>query len=265
MTVCPNCQSVNQDDARFCASCGSQLKAAPEVAGHAALGGGTPPPTDPSAQAGDLNRRAMQAIARSELPEALELVNRALVADANHVPSLRTRVDILRRIGLTTQAEVEAQKITVLEKGGRPYAGFWQRFGAQFLDGIISFLLSLIPGVIAGVIIYFLVVPDNPTEAEEEDALTIAAYGWYAVAGVTGFLYVWIGNAYGGTWGKRAFGLKVVSVYDGKSIGLSRSFVRYLVALVGAGVVYLGWLWMLWDKQKQTWHDKAAGSIVVKA
>ena len=26
----------------------------------------------------------------------------------------------------------------------------------------------------------------------------------------------------------------------------------------------LGFLWMVWDKNKQTWHDKAAGSYVIR-
>ena len=25
----------------------------------------------------------------------------------------------------------------------------------------------------------------------------------------------------------------------------------------------LGYFWMLWDSEKQTWHDKLAGSVVV--
>jgi uncharacterized RDD family membrane protein YckC len=27
--------------------------------------------------------------------------------------------------------------------------------------------------------------------------------------------------------------------------------------------IYLGFFWMLWDREKQTWHDKVAGSVVV--
>jgi uncharacterized RDD family membrane protein YckC len=35
------------------------------------------------------------------------------------------------------------------------------------------------------------------------------------------------------------------------------------VSIVSAIVFLLGYLWMLWDPEKQTWHDKAAGSVVV--
>jgi uncharacterized RDD family membrane protein YckC len=46
-------------------------------------------------------------------------------------------------------------------------------------------------------------------------------------------------------------------------IGYPRAFLRWLVSILSAIVAFLGYLWMIWDPQKQTWHDKAAGSVVV--
>ena len=34
---------------------------------------------------------------------------------------------------------------------------------------------------------------------------------------------------------------------------------------IGSIPLYLGWFWMLWDPQKQTWHDKVANTFVVPA
>jgi uncharacterized RDD family membrane protein YckC len=34
---------------------------------------------------------------------------------------------------------------------------------------------------------------------------------------------------------------------------------------VSGAVVLIGFLWMIWDREKQTWHDKAAGSVVIPA
>ena len=34
---------------------------------------------------------------------------------------------------------------------------------------------------------------------------------------------------------------------------------------VGSIPLYLGWFWMLWDSEKQTWHDKVANTFVVPA
>ena len=55
-----------------------------------------------------------------------------------------------------------------------------------------------------------------------------------------------------------------VATVDGEPITGKQSVVRYLGYIPGALVFGLGYLWMLWDDKKQTWHDKVVGSIVVK-
>ena len=70
----------------------------------------------------------------------------------------------------------------------------------------------------------------------------------------------------GQTPGDAALSIRVVDVRDnpGQPIGYGRAVVRFLVSLVSAIVFFLGYLWMLWDPHKQTWHDKAAGSVPVR-
>jgi len=75
--------------------------------------------------------------------------------------------------------------------------------------------------------------------------------------------YFWIGNSLGGTAGKRITGLAVVDE-SGHPPGLARGLVRYLVSIASGLALGLGYLWMIWDAQKQTWHDKAAGTYVVR-
>jgi uncharacterized RDD family membrane protein YckC len=256
--ICPVCQSRNEAGEQYCARCGGRLEEAREAATVAA-------PGDVSESPDSLNEQAIRAISRDEVPDALELVDRALAINATHLPALRTRADILRRIGLTNQAAAEEAKIRTLDEGEQEFAGFGARAGAVLLDAVFVFLLSFVPGLIAALIIYAAIVPDNPTDAEERDAMENGVYyGWYVVMGVTGFFYYWIGNALGGTWGKRVLKLRVFSIDSREPIGVGRGFVRYLVSNIGTIAFGLGWLWMLWDKNKQTWHDKAAGSIVVK-
>ena len=33
---------------------------------------------------------------------------------------------------------------------------------------------------------------------------------------------------------------------------------------ISGQICYLGYLWMLWDGKNQTWHDKVAGTFVVR-
>ena len=42
-----------------------------------------------------------------------------------------------------------------------------------------------------------------------------------------------------------------------------RAFIRYIGRIVSAIPLLLGYFWMLWDNEKQTWHDKFAGAVVV--
>jgi uncharacterized RDD family membrane protein YckC len=66
--------------------------------------------------------------------------------------------------------------------------------------------------------------------------------------------------------GSRATGVRVIDSATGRPIGVGRSFGRFLAALfISRWCCNLGFLWMLWDDRKQTWHDKLATAIVVDA
>lgn len=68
----------------------------------------------------------------------------------------------------------------------------------------------------------------------------------------------------GQTLGKKALGIRVVSLEGGGSIGYGRAFIRSVGRIVSAIPLLLGYFWTLWDKEKHTWHDKFAGSVVAQ-
>jgi uncharacterized RDD family membrane protein YckC len=121
-----------------------------------------------------------------------------------------------------------------------PRASFWRRLGAALVDGIILALsFSLLLGV-----------------------LKTAGYAVSVAFGVAYFVFC-EGGPSGQTLGKRALGIRVIDAGTGEAIGYGRAFVRYLGRIVSGFVVYLGYLWMLWDREKQCWHDKLARDVVV--
>ncbi|MER3483164.1 MAG: RDD family protein [Meiothermus sp.] len=68
----------------------------------------------------------------------------------------------------------------------------------------------------------------------------------------------------GATVGKRMMGIQVVG-QDGRYISLRRSFLREVIGKWVSGLVFsLGYLWAVWDKDKQAWHDKIASTYVVR-
>jgi uncharacterized RDD family membrane protein YckC len=65
--------------------------------------------------------------------------------------------------------------------------------------------------------------------------------------------------------GKAVVGLRVIKT-DGSAMNTGTMFIRGLLGLVcGLIPLYLDDLWMLWDKDAQTLHDKLADTVVVKA
>jgi uncharacterized RDD family membrane protein YckC len=127
------------------------------------------------------------------------------------------------------------------ELGGEA-AGFWRRFAAALIDGIVV-------GVANGILRATL-----DTTGEGLGFLLSLAY------------FTYFHGRTGQTPGDAVLGIRVVDVRDriGEPIGYGRAFIRWLVSLVSALVILVGYLWMLWDPRKQTWHDKAAGSLPIR-
>ena len=79
---------------------------------------------------------------------------------------------------------------------------------------------------------------------------------------VIGLQVMWEGN--GGSPFRRGISVLIVDQNTFQPIGPWRAIVRIIVANFSLLFFGLGFLWMLWDENSQTWHDKAAGSVVVK-
>jgi uncharacterized RDD family membrane protein YckC len=122
-----------------------------------------------------------------------------------------------------------------------PRANFGQRLLGLIIDGLV---------MIVPFGIFFAIF--DPALAY---LLGILAMGAYFV--------VLEGGATGQTLGMKALSIRVVDMHNGGPIGAGRATVRALVQFFLSGILYLGYLWMLWDKEKQTWHDKASSSVVV--
>jgi uncharacterized RDD family membrane protein YckC len=130
-----------------------------------------------------------------------------------------------------------------------PRAGFWIRFGAYLLDVLIYGIPAVIVVVVAALI---------------SDALGVLAYFLVIVGSVAYFIY-YEGGPKGATPGKQVCGIRIIDMQGGGSIGYGRAFIRWIMKIVSGAVFYLGYLWMLWDKEKQCWHDKVANDVVVPA
>ena len=88
----------------------------------------------------------------------------------------------------------------------------------------------------------------------------------YLVSVAIGVIYyvgLWT-IANGQTLGKMIMGIKIIRT-NGRRVNLGTAILRYVGYFISAIIFFLGYLWVIWDKNKQGWHDKIAGTYVVKA
>lgn len=86
---------------------------------------------------------------------------------------------------------------------------------------------------------------------------------WLVSLGAAFYLYYLDGET-GGHPGKRIMGLKTVDANTGQLIGGGKGIVRYLAHFVDSIVCYIGWLFPLWDQNRQTIGDKIVQTVVLK-
>lgn len=126
-------------------------------------------------------------------------------------------------------------------------AGFWTRFIAHVCDGLNTMLV---------------VLPFTAVAAQMEPG---SAHDLVQTLGAAASVYMlvrWTGLR-GGSPLRVRYGVIVVDANDGSFIGMRRAFFRWMMSLASQMVLLLGYLWMIWDPKKQTWHDKVANSVVV--
>jgi uncharacterized RDD family membrane protein YckC len=116
-----------------------------------------------------------------------------------------------------------------------PRAGFWIRMAALFLDVLlVSFVMSLLHSF------------------GDFHFIVLAAYG----------AVMW--KLRGTTVGGIVCDLHVVRL-DGRPVDWETAIVRALGCFLSLFVVFLGFIWIAFDPNRQAWHDKIAGTVVVRA
>ena len=135
------------------------------------------------------------------------------------------------------------------------YAGFWVRVGAAIIDSILM-LIIFIP-----LLIWIYGGEELVQRAETGEwgaTYYLLTYGLPAVA----IIAFWI--ARGATPGKMALALRIVDAKTLGPLGKGQAVGRYLAYYLSSIVLCLGLLWVAFDRRKQGWHDKLAGTFVIR-
>jgi uncharacterized RDD family membrane protein YckC len=87
--------------------------------------------------------------------------------------------------------------------------------------------------------------------------------GWLAGLGLGIFIAVQVGQG-GQSPGMRTVGIKCIHQQTGQTIGAGLAIVRTIAHFVDSLICYVGWLFPLWDRNRQTLADKIMSTVVVR-
>ena len=133
------------------------------------------------------------------------------------------------------------------------YGGFWIRFVATIIDSILLMLVTF--------------------------PLLLSVYGkdYFApgtiIKGPADFLISWVFPAIAiivfwsyssATPGKMIFSLEIVDAKTGEKPSTAQFIGRYFAYFVSTIPLCIGFLWIAFDRRKQSWHDKLAGTVVIR-
>ncbi|MFC1823362.1 RDD family protein [Thermodesulfobacteriota bacterium] len=139
------------------------------------------------------------------------------------------------------------------------YAGFWIRFGAKIIDGIILSIVNMLINIPVGILT--VMVAPNTDSTIATVIITLLSYilnFGFGIAYITFFL-----GKYGATPGKMACKLKVVTP-EGDKITYLRAFARYFGELVSALTLSVGYIMAAFDDEKRALHDRICSTRVIR-
>ncbi|HEY2704640.1 MAG TPA: RDD family protein [Candidatus Dormibacteraeota bacterium] len=138
---------------------------------------------------------------------------------------------------------------------GLAYAGFWIRLVAYLIDSAIIFAVLFVLSLVMGG--FLKTDPTTGVQQVNGAVQAIAILG--GIAYIVGF---W--GTRSATPGQMALGMRIVRADNGAPIDLSRAVIRYVGYVISVIPFGLGLIWAGFDPRKQGWHDKLAGTYVVR-
>ena len=138
------------------------------------------------------------------------------------------------------------------------FGGFWVRFVAYVIDGVIL-------GVLNAVMIGSVGSGDLDTSLGPPSV----QFGTTTVVSLVSFLVpaiytVGFWASGGATPGKMVFRMRIVRSQDGGPISRGQAIGRFFGYFVSGLIFALGFVWIAFDGRKQGWHDKLASTVFIR-
>ncbi|MEN0048116.1 MAG: RDD family protein [Bacteroidota bacterium] len=154
----------------------------------------------------------------------------------------------------------------IIEKPKSDFAGFGLRLGAYLID--------IIPIIILLNILIYLIFGLSPINSGdsiinlggqefEESKVTRAIVRYLSFLVWIIYCTIMEASSYEGTFGKKMVGIKVTDE-NGSRLTTGKSITRNLTKIISYIAIVLGFIWVLFDKERRGWHDMIAKTYVVK-
>jgi len=140
-----------------------------------------------------------------------------------------------------------------MEEKDLEYVGFWARVAATLIDSALILAITF-PLLLA---FYGTAYLDSENTVEGPVDF-ILSYVFPLVAVILFWCYKQA------TPGKMAVRAKIVDAKTGGAPSVRKCIVRYFAYILSAIPLCLGYIWVAFDPKKQAWHDKLAGTVVVR-
>ena len=146
------------------------------------------------------------------------------------------------------------------------YGGFWRRFFAFMIDEMlltaIGWFFFLLGGTALG-----LGIQTGEMVLDEEifwglSLKYVLLYQFLTVL-LSMAYFTYLHGTMGQTLGKKILGLKLMQE-TGESMRPGLAFLRWVGYLINTVCMNLGFIWVAFDGRKQGWHDKIAGTVVIR-
>jgi uncharacterized RDD family membrane protein YckC len=155
-------------------------------------------------------------------------------------------------------AFVQKLKEGVIPAGAMRYGGFWIRFVARLVDGLILVVVNVGLNIILFGTTGFMARPP-------QDLSSIMGRGLLSLFlfAVTIAYETWFVGRFGGTPGKMVCNLKIVRP-DSSRLSYARAFGRHWATYLSSLILFIGYIMAGFDREKRALHDRICDTRVIK-
>ena len=142
-----------------------------------------------------------------------------------------------------------------------PYAGFWIRLAGYLIDGVLLFGFRVVLGILLSIVAGIL----NPNALADAQSSSVTLLSNVVGLLITFGYFAGFWTLNGATYGQKWLGLRVLDASTLQPPRPGQAAIRWLGLELSILLLGIGVLWVAFDRRKQGWMDKMAGTIVVHA